>query len=159
MLEITRTVNIKIDEAGMKQLIIDKVAAHDPNIVIDEITFVARRNPPSMDAVIVAHMESLGLANAPVTKEPAMVEEDGDDEEYEEDDLSDKADEVDPATAFLESENASDTDEEDPFLEEEPKKKGRKSKAAPKVEEEEKTAWPDDSSGEEEEEEEDDPFL
>ncbi|QGH72821.1 MAG: hypothetical protein [Podoviridae sp. ctLUJ1] len=164
MLEITRSVSIKIDEAGLKQLILDKVAAHDPDIVISSISFVSRRNPPTIEAIIDAHMEPIDAnskaeaSKAVAETKTAKAQEDeweDTDEEVSEDSSNDAEapqtaeESKDPASAFLEAE------EPDPFSEEvvetAPKKgvKGKPKAAAPE------TLAP----AFEEDEEEEDPFL
>ena len=162
MLEITRSVSIKIDEAGLKQLIIDKVAAHDPNIVISAISFVARRNPPTIEAMIEAHMEPIDAsAQAPATV--AEVADNGTDNGWDEEFQTPEEDQQagteqavteqskDPASAFLETEDTDPFQEETAAPETVTKKGGKgKPKAAPEVAE---NAFAD------EEEEEEDPFL
>lgn len=158
MLEITRSVSIKIDEAGLKQLIIDKVAAHDPNIVISAISFVARRNPPTIEAMIEAHMEPID-ASAQAPAKVAEVADNGTDngwdEEVElpvEEEAPATEQQKDPASAFLETEDTDPFQEETAAPETATKKGGKgKPKAAPEVAE---NAFAD-----EEEEEEEDPFL
>lgn len=111
MLEITRSVSISIDEDGIKQLILDKIAETDPSIVVDNINFTQSRKPTRIIADIEAHMES-GESRPKTAKTDLPKEEP-------EVDL-DEEEELDPASKLLEEEVSLDDEEateeeEDPF--------------------------------------------
>lgn len=113
MLEITRSVSISIDEDGIKQLILDKIAETDPSIVVDNINFTQSRKPTRIIADIEAHMES--GESRPKTDLP---------KEEPEVDL-DEEEELDHASKLLEEEQSEEEvslddeeateEEEDPF--------------------------------------------
>lgn len=116
MLEIKRSVSISIDEEGIKQLILDKIAETDPSIVVDTINFTQSRKPTRIIADIEAHMES-GESRPKTAKTDLPKEEP-------EVDL-DEEEELDPASKLLEEEQSEEEvslddeeateEEEDPF--------------------------------------------
>lgn len=116
MLEIKRSVSISIDEEGIKQLILDKIAETDPSIVVDNINFTQSRKPTRIIADIEAHMES-GESRPKTAKTDLPKEEP-------EVDL-DEEEELDPASKLLEEEQSEEEvslddeeateEEEDPF--------------------------------------------
>lgn len=57
MFKVQHSINIEIDEKGLKQLIIDEIARQNPTIVVDDIKFTQRRKPTEIEVEVAGHVE------------------------------------------------------------------------------------------------------
>lgn len=66
MFKVQHSINIEIDEQGLKQLIIDEIARQNPTIAVDDIKFTQRRNPTEIEVAVTGHVED-GATRASVS--------------------------------------------------------------------------------------------
>lgn len=120
MFKVEHSVKIDIDEAGLKQLIIDEIARQNPTIAVDDINFTQRRSPTQIEVAVTGHVEEgkqVAVSDKGATKdvaEPVL------DEEAEEEESLDAAgqllaDEAEDDVDSLLADEEEPEEEEDPF--------------------------------------------
>lgn len=108
MFKVEHSVKINIDEAGLKQLIIDEIARQNPTIQVDDITFTQRRKPSTeIEVSVSGHVEGDAPVHTPVSVE---VEEEVTEENPTEPETEEEAD-LDPASQLLADESSDDVDD------------------------------------------------
>jgi ACT domain-containing protein len=124
MFIVQHSINIEIDEKGLKQLIIDEVARQNPAIAVDDIKFTQRRNPTEIEVAVTGHVED-GATHASVsgtntTGATAVVEEVTGEQVVEEEGVLDPAsqllaEEADESLDDILTDEEPEEEEEDPF--------------------------------------------
>ena len=72
LVQIVSEVKINIEQQDLEQMIIDRIAAENPNVNVETIEFIQRRDPTRTEVNVKAH---LGDFQAPVVDKPTVVEE------------------------------------------------------------------------------------
>lgn len=109
MFKVEHSVNITIDEAGLKQLIIDEIARQNPTIQVDDITFTQRRKPSTeIEVSVSGHVEGDAPVHTPVNVE---VEEEVTEEAPTEPETEEEEADLDPASQLLADESSDDVDD------------------------------------------------
>lgn len=58
-MKIQTALKIDIDEADLRAAVVKMIAEHNPNIVVDDIQFIQRRNPSRIDVEVAAHIAGM----------------------------------------------------------------------------------------------------
>lgn len=106
-IKIDYAVNIEIDEKTIKQLIVDQIARQNPALVVRDVTFTQRRNPPSIEAKVDAYFED---GSAPAALIPVTSSESEEQGELALANTSEAVDDTDYAAEFTEEEEPSEDD-------------------------------------------------
>lgn len=74
IMEIKTSLSITIEEADLKKAIINLIKEHNPNIVVEDIDFVAKRNPKCIETSVTAHLGD-GTITAKTKPQPKVSNE------------------------------------------------------------------------------------
>lgn len=70
-MKIETSLSITIEEQDLKDAVIRLIKEHNPNIVVDDIDFVARRNPKSIETSVTARITD-GAVSAETKPQPKV---------------------------------------------------------------------------------------